>query len=112
MRSHNQKKYLQMYDLQVFEVFETFFSGEGGIRTPGGLTLNGFQDRRIRPLCHLSWLLALKRVCGLLVGQAQKYETWGLSPTGMCTFLCGLVRVVYCGDYKEDRKSTRLNSSH
>ncbi len=28
--------------------------GEGGIRTPGGLRLNGFQDRRIRPLCHLS----------------------------------------------------------
>ena len=28
--------------------------GERGIRTPGGLTLNGFQDRRNRPLCHLS----------------------------------------------------------
>src|SRR3546814_18960916 len=97
MRSHNQKKYLQMYDLQVFEVFETFFSGEGGIRTPGGLTLNGFQDRRIRPLCHLSWLLDLKRVCGLLVGQTQTYETWGLWPQCMCKLLCGLVRVVVCG---------------
>jgi hypothetical protein len=31
-----------------------FISGERGIRTPGGVTLNGFQDRRIRPLCHLS----------------------------------------------------------
>ena len=30
------------------------FSGEGGIRTPGGFHLNGFQDRRNRPLCHLS----------------------------------------------------------
>ena len=30
------------------------FRGEGGIRTPGGVTLNGFQDRRNRPLCHLS----------------------------------------------------------
>ncbi len=30
------------------------FSGERGIRTPGGVTLNGFQDRRNRPLCHLS----------------------------------------------------------
>lgn len=29
-------------------------SGERGIRTPGGFHLNGFQDRRIRPLCHLS----------------------------------------------------------
>src|SRR5688572_15058660 len=28
--------------------------GERGIRTPGGFHLNGFQDRRIRPLCHLS----------------------------------------------------------
>ena len=30
------------------------FGGERGIRTPGGSHLNGFQDRRIRPLCHLS----------------------------------------------------------
>ena len=30
------------------------YCGERGIRTPGGLTLNGFQDRRNRPLCHLS----------------------------------------------------------
>jgi hypothetical protein len=30
------------------------FCGERGIRTPGGVTLNGFQDRRNRPLCHLS----------------------------------------------------------
>jgi hypothetical protein len=28
--------------------------GEGGIRTPGPVTVNGFQDRRNRPLCHLS----------------------------------------------------------
>jgi hypothetical protein len=28
--------------------------GEGGIRTHGVLRLNGFQDRRIQPLCHLS----------------------------------------------------------
>ena len=31
-----------------------FFCGERGIRTPGGVTLSGFQDRRNRPLCHLS----------------------------------------------------------
>ena len=29
-------------------------SGERGIRTPGSVKINGFQDRRIRPLCHLS----------------------------------------------------------
>lgn len=30
------------------------FSGERGIRTPGTSQFNGFQDRRNRPLCHLS----------------------------------------------------------
>ena len=30
--------------------------GEGGIRTPGPVKVNGFQDRRDRPLCHLSLL--------------------------------------------------------
>ena len=29
--------------------------GERGIRTPGASQLNGFQDRRNRPLCHLSF---------------------------------------------------------
>jgi hypothetical protein len=29
-------------------------SGETGIRTPGTSQFNGFQDRRNRPLCHLS----------------------------------------------------------
>ncbi|CDH44983.1 hypothetical protein BN874_200053 [Candidatus Contendobacter odensis Run_B_J11] len=33
--------------------------GEGGIRTHGPLRINGFQDRRNRPLCHLSSGLAL-----------------------------------------------------
>ncbi len=28
--------------------------GEGGIRTHGPSRVNGFQDRRNRPLCHLS----------------------------------------------------------
>ena len=29
-------------------------SGERGIRTPGPMTVNSFQDCRIRPLCQLS----------------------------------------------------------
>ena len=33
--------------------FEVFGGGRG-IRTPGTLLYNGFQDRRIRPLCHSS----------------------------------------------------------
>ncbi len=32
----------------------TALSGKRGIRTPGASQLIGFQDRRIRPLCHLS----------------------------------------------------------
>ena len=31
-----------------------FLGGKRGIRTPGASQLNGFQDRRNRPLCHLS----------------------------------------------------------
>lgn len=31
-----------------------FPCGETGIRTPGTSRYNGFQDRRNRPLCHLS----------------------------------------------------------
>ena len=35
------------------------FRGESGIRTHGGLfTLNGFQDRRLKPLSHLSIVIA------------------------------------------------------
>ena len=38
--------------LPPFRIRQT--GGEGGIRTPGTLRLSGFQDRRNRPLCHLS----------------------------------------------------------
>jgi hypothetical protein len=40
--------------LQNFASVCKLSSGERGIRTPGPVTVNGFQDRRIRPLCHLS----------------------------------------------------------
>ena len=43
---------LRLFD-KSFEILNT--CGETGIRTPGPLTVNGFQDRRIKPLCHLSW---------------------------------------------------------
>ena len=33
------------------------FRGRRGIRTPGPVKVNGFQDRRIRPLCHPSILI-------------------------------------------------------
>jgi hypothetical protein len=48
------KKARKSYDLRAFD-FACFCSGgEGGIRTPGGMTLNSFQDCRNRPLCHFS----------------------------------------------------------
>ena len=37
-------------------LYFSFFCGERGIRTPGASQLNGFQDRRNRPLCHLSFV--------------------------------------------------------
>ena len=39
---------------RVLFIFDDLRCGERGIRTPGPLTVNGFQDRRNRPLCHLS----------------------------------------------------------
>lgn len=48
----NQKDFAGFYYLILSKSID--LSGERGIRTPGGVTLNGFQDRRIRPLCHLS----------------------------------------------------------
>jgi site-specific DNA recombinase len=47
------RKAVLFSDNTAFLNFKTS-SGERGIRTPGGITLNGFQDRRNRPLCHLS----------------------------------------------------------
>ena len=38
----------------IQNLYVSFKSGETGIRTPGTSQYNGFQDRRNRPLCHLS----------------------------------------------------------
>ena len=46
--------------------FTLSIGGETGIRTPGASQHNGFQDRRNRPLCHLSFCLrtcALQKCC-------------------------------------------------
>ena len=37
------------------KVVKKILSRGGGIRTPGASQHNGFQDRRIRPLCHASF---------------------------------------------------------
>ncbi len=56
--SHNhlimKEKGLLIYEKKEGLLDEDPLSGERGIRTPGPVTVNGFQDRRIRPLCHLS----------------------------------------------------------
>ena len=39
------------------------FCGERGIRTPGTVKYAGFQDRCIRPLCHLSERYSLAALC-------------------------------------------------
>ncbi len=57
-----------------------FSCGETGIRTPGTSRYNGFQDRRNRPLCHLSKLLFRsasfqKRCKGTDYFETCKYST-------------------------------------
>lgn len=37
------------------------YGGESGIRTHGPFRNNGFQDRRIRPLCHLSDIMSVQK---------------------------------------------------
>ena len=39
---------------ELLTSFDIDLSGERGIRTPGPVTVNGFQDRRFKPLSHLS----------------------------------------------------------
>ncbi len=54
-RKKKSRKTLILRDLSYFDCqLSLGFSGERGIRTPGTLRFNGFQDRRNRPLCHLS----------------------------------------------------------
>ncbi len=48
------KKASKTYILLAFLLFLLTISGERGIRTPGPVTVNSFQDCRNRPLCHLS----------------------------------------------------------
>ena len=56
--SHNhlkmKEKGLLIYEKKEGLLDEDPLSGERGIRTPGPVTVNSFQDCRIRPLCHFS----------------------------------------------------------
>ncbi len=53
----------------------TLVCGEGGIRTPGPVKINGFQDRRNRPLCHLSFIKGglIKSPFGLRFCKGRNY---------------------------------------
>ena len=46
--------------------------GERGIRTPGRLPYNGFQDRRLKPLGHLSLIIAKDRTINYQFSQFQR----------------------------------------
>ena len=57
-------------------------SGERGIRTPGPVTVNGFQDRRIRPLCHLSAAKVIRKIFvtkSILIVYKVFFQPTGLS---------------------------------
>ena len=54
--------------------------GEGGIRTHGRLPFNGFQDRRFRPLSHLSRFGALIIPSGGAGSQRQRVRDLGYRP--------------------------------
>ena len=49
--TYTPNKKVQTIDKQVFALIS---GGELGIRTPGPVTVNSFQDCRNRPLCQLS----------------------------------------------------------
>ena len=60
------------------DICKPLFCGERGIRTPGPVKINGFQDRRIRPLCHLSSISTERDLLPLVVVPfckgLQRYE--------------------------------------
>lgn len=71
--SHNhlkmKEKGLLIYEKKAGLLNEAPLSGERGIRTPGPVTVNSFQDCRIRPLCHFSLVLQLMFFRSLIVMQ-------------------------------------------
>src|SRR5712692_2009672 len=60
LRGISTSLYVRILTLRVLMPMMSHFpatrvnGGEGGIRTPGPVRINGFQDRRFRPLSHLS----------------------------------------------------------
>jgi hypothetical protein len=48
------KKACKLLIYRLLFIFDDIICGELGIRTPGPVTVNSFQDCRNRPLCQLS----------------------------------------------------------
>ena len=69
--------------------------GERGIRTPGSSHFNGFQDRRNRPLCHLSrrpFIIADIRCCRLT---SAKVELFFILRKFFATFLMFFLNKIF-----------------
>ena len=73
------------------------FCRGGGIRTPGTSRYNGFQDRRIRPLCHASVISAISFVAFATFlthssgGSAAFDPQWNWTLPRLCD-LCNIFR--------------------
>jgi anti-sigma B factor antagonist len=52
--------------------------GEGEIRTPGTLRPNGFRDRRIQPLCHLSTQIFKEIYCTRISTISLQLSFWAV----------------------------------
>ena len=86
--------YIFVYVLRKTLIFKVY-CGERGIRTPGTSQYAGFQDRCIRPLCHLSigcygWLVAVlvkTKVCYLFAFAGAKVMLFIEYPKFFATFL-------------------------
>ena len=53
----------RIYEKWLTVICKPLLCGERGIRTPGPVKINSFQDCRIRPLCHLSNMFPFVREC-------------------------------------------------
>ena len=84
----------------IFSCFEGFcddhfavtlkpLCGERGIRTPGTLRYNGFRDRHIRPLCHLSYDRSREEETrSILLRSLQRYAFFSVRRNEL-EMLCG-----------------------
>ena len=68
--------------------------GERGIRTPGPVKINGFQDRRIRPLCHLSSIVPEPGFAPIGHGFPFRRDCKGTNNFRTCKFFFKILLIV------------------